>query len=96
MFKSVDTSRSWPTTGMTSEKWLSVRTFSVKIDSLVATQDGVFIHPLIDPPAPVGGDEFPHVVFWNNILYLEDGHHRVVRAKIGGQDRVVARVLIIK
>lgn len=96
MFKAIDVSRPWPATGMTSQKWLDVRLYSVGISSLIATQDGVYIRPLIEPETPVGGDHFPHVIYWNKTLYLEDGHHRVVRAAMAGKRCIVARVLIIK
>lgn len=95
MFAGVDVSRPWPKTGMTSEKWLEVPTRAVQIRSLFATQDGVYLKPLVEPEAPVGGDDYPHVIIWKQRYYLEDGHHRVVRAAMNGYQLVFARVLFV-
>lgn len=85
----------WGPTGMTSKKWLSIPARPVRIKRLILTQDGVYFHSLIEPQTPVGGDEYPHVIQWNQRLYLEDGHHRVVRAAMQGYRLVMARVLTL-
>lgn len=38
------------------------------------------------------GDPFPHVVHWNGLFYLEDGHHRVVAAAVRGESQIRARI----
>lgn len=96
MFKGIDLSRPWPTTGMTSAKWLSVPVRTVLIRSLILTQKGIYFEPLLEPAVPVGGDGYPHVILWNSIQYLEDGHHRVVRAAIAGLLNIQARVLFVE
>lgn len=83
----------WGPTGMTSAKWLSVPARELYISDLTATQPGVLFHALAGKPAPVGGDALPHVIAWRDGLYLEDGHHRVMRAALAGQLRITARVL---
>lgn len=93
MFSDIDTRRHWPATGMTSEKWLSVYPKVVKIKDLIATQDGVYLEPIIRRTPPVGGDQYPHIIIWQGKLYLEDGHHRVVRRAMKGCSDVTARVL---
>lgn len=96
MFKAVDTSRPWPKTGMTSEKWLDVPVLMVRIRDLVFTQEGVYFESILNPGRPYGGDRYPHVVFWNRTMYLEDGHHRAVRAGLEGLDLLQARVLFLE
>lgn len=93
MFKGMDISRPWPATGMTSEKWLSVLPRTVNMHNLILTQDGIYFKPLLETVVPVGGDYLPHVVIWNKKLYLEDGHHRVMKLALNNIWRVQARVL---
>jgi hypothetical protein len=83
---------------MTTDKWKQVPPFWVPLGEIIATQDGVKLEPLIhgDRGRPsFSGDNTPHIVSWRGNLYLEDGHHRVVRAAIAGQTQVFARVLTI-
>jgi hypothetical protein len=86
----------WPATEMTSEKWLHVPVSYLKIKDLIATQDGVYFHALRNKHQTLGIDKYPHVVLWNDEYYLEDGHHRVMRAVLKGQKKIFARVLVIK
>lgn len=81
----------WPPLGLTSASWLRrpVRLFN--IDELVATQPGVLFEALMREGTPYGGDPLPHVVVWQGINYLEDGHHRVVRALLAGERTIEAR-----
>jgi hypothetical protein len=85
----------WGTTGMTSERWLSVPVQRVRIADLIATQPGILLQSLIEPGEPFGGDPFAHVVAWRGRLYLEDGHTRAARAALGGCAEIDARVLVL-
>jgi hypothetical protein len=96
VFKAIisrDNGEPWGETGMTSAKWLDVPTTPVRVRDLIATQPGVLLHALTEGEPPVGGDPHPHVIDWAGSLYLEDGHHRAVRALISGNDTITARVL---
>jgi len=87
----------WGTTGLTSKTWHDVQIRTLPISSLIATQPGVLLHALSDnAPEPVGGDPLPHVILYQGKYYLEDGHHRVVRARLAGNQTIQARLLIIK
>jgi hypothetical protein len=89
-----DNGTPWPATGMTSLKWLAVHTRDVYIADLVATQPGVLFHALVeDPRVPVGADPYPHVVEWRGVMYLEDGHHRAMRALLRGERAIRVRYL---
>lgn len=84
----------WGTTGLTSETWLLVPLERVDINTLIATQDGIYFEPLIRHTLPsYSGDLYPHVVVWKNKNYLEDGHHRAVIALLSGETWIMARVL---
>jgi hypothetical protein len=83
------------TAGMTSEKWLDVPVQAVQTRFLIATQDGIYLKPLMKPETAVGGDSHPHVIGHKGRLYLEDGHHRAVRAMIEGRPLLFARVLFV-
>jgi hypothetical protein len=95
MFKGIDPSRPFPRTGLSSETWRDVPVRFVDIRDLVLTQDGVKFESVLNPGEPVGGDRYAHVIFWNRTYYLEDGHHRVMRAALEGIWRIQARVLIM-
>lgn len=95
MFKAIDTTRPWPKTGMTTEKWKQVPSFWVPLNQLIATQDGVKLEPLMKLTGSFSGDSTPHVISWRGNMYLEDGHHRAIRAAIAGQTQVYARVLTL-
>lgn len=87
----------WPDPGMNSQSWLGVRLRDVYIADLVATQPGVLLHALTeDARVPVGGDPYPHVVEWRGVLYLEDGHHRALRALLRGERAIRVRYLRIE
>jgi hypothetical protein len=95
MFAGIDCTRAWPPAGMTTDRWLRLPPRQVALSDLYATQDGVYLAPLIDPgPSSHCGDPLPHVRLWNGRLYLSDGHHRAVRAALNGQQTLEARVLV--
>jgi len=96
MFKAIisrDNGEPWGNTGMNTSKWLLQPVQTFPIADLIATQPGILLHALVDGIAPVGADAYPHVIQWQGNTYLEDGHHRVVRAAINGERTVTARVL---
>lgn len=85
--------RVWEPTGLSTAAWLLVPVREIFIGDLFATQDGVYLTPLLTrEPGSACGDPFPHVILFRGDLYLEDGHHRVLRAALNGQTTVQARV----
>ena len=83
----------WGTSGQTSASWLLVPVRVVSIKNLIATQPGLLFEALITPTLPIGGDPLPHVIEFEGKQYLEDGHHRVIRAAMRGRTHVVVRYL---
>lgn len=95
MFAGIDCARDWPPPGMTTGRWLRIPARPVPLGDLVATQDGVWLAPLLGEPSSHCGDPIPHVIAWGGSLFLEDGHHRVVRAALNGRRHIPARVLVL-
>jgi hypothetical protein len=96
VFKAIisrDNGEPWGNTGMSSSKWLHQPTRTFRIADLIATQPAILLHALTENGAPIGADKYPHVIQWQGNTYLEDGHHRVVRAAINGERTITARVL---
>ncbi len=84
--------RPWKETGLTTELWMSeVATKFVRMKDLWLLQDGVFIRGLFGEDS-FSIDPFPHVVICNGEMYLEDGHHRVVKLALAGDLYLEARV----
>ena len=90
-----DNGAPWGHTGFNTQGWIvNVPVSWVRISDLIATQPGVLLEHLKETGEHYSytGDPVPHVVIWNDKKYLEDGHHRVVRAALRGQVYVEARV----
>ncbi len=83
----------WGTTNQTSTTWRDIPAQPVTLNTLIATQPGILISPLLTAPTPYAGDPLPHVISWRNRFYLEDGHHRAMRAMLNGEQTMWARVL---
>jgi hypothetical protein len=97
MFKRVITSRGWPSQGMTTKKWKRIPYTRVRISDLIATQDGVYLHALLpDHISQYSNDPLPHVVRWQGELFVEDGHHRIVRWLLEGTEWALVRILEIE
>jgi hypothetical protein len=93
MFKEVAEDRPYPPSGLTTALWRDVLPRHVPIDELIATQNHLTVAAL--HPGHTGshpGDRLVHVIKWQGRLYLEDGHHRVVRERLAGAEFVNARV----
>jgi hypothetical protein len=90
----------WPATGMSTQRWMDeVPVRQVRIRDLIATQSAVALAALVEDyrrgDQPHERDPHPHVIAWCGSLYLEDGHHRAIRALLRGEPTIDARVLEI-
>lgn len=86
--------RPWPRTGLSTARWIAeVPTMPVAFRELWLGQEHLDIAALFGRPHAAAADDLcPHVVRWRGRLYLEDGHHRVVRWALRGDDCAVMRV----
>jgi hypothetical protein len=84
----------WGTTGLTTARWeAEVPVEWVEFRKLILTQDGVYFAKLFSEPPSVL--RHPHVVVYQNVWYLEDGHHRCCRVALRGGDGMLMRVFKI-
>ncbi len=84
-FAGVDSKRPYPPTGLTTARWVAeVPTENVAFADLWLTQRQADIPALFGITDRVS-DDYPHVVEWPGIRYVEDGHNRVVRAALCDQ-----------
>lgn len=86
----------WGSSGLTSATWLDVPLAEVDISELVATQMAFFFHAITDSDfLHLGIDPHPHVIHWDGVFYVEDGHHRVLKAMLADKTHMHVRLLIL-
>jgi hypothetical protein len=78
------------TVAMTSQRWLEVPVEYVAVAELLPIQPEPIV--LLWEPMP-RADSAVHVVEHDGRLYVQDGHHRLARARCAGNPWVLARVL---
>lgn len=68
----------------------------VEVTRLWLTQRHLSVESLFSPwTLSYSGDDFPHVVQHGEDLYLEDGHHRAVRAALRGDKEILVRLFTV-
>lgn len=96
-FAGIRSGRPWSATGLTTARWIGeVPVFEVALADLWLTQehlDTAALFGRLDEAA--SWDPLPHVVTWRGTRYLEDGHHRVVRAALVGATAMWMRVFAV-
>lgn len=96
IFKAVGDSRPYPDHGLTTPRqWAEVPPRMVRLDELVTTKRTLDLDALMAEDSTFFGDLFAHVVQWREVMYLEDGLHRAVRAALQGRRVLHARVLVL-
>ena len=96
IFKAVGEGRPYPEHNHhTPRQWAEVPPRQVRLDELVTTRRTLDLAALLSEDSTFFGDLFAHVVQWQDVLYLEDGLHRAVRAALGQRPVLHARVLVL-
>jgi Arc/MetJ family transcription regulator len=93
IFKAVEDGRPYPAHDLLLRDWAEVPPRQVRLDQLITTKKVLALDVLLDDDSTFYGDLFPHVVQWQNELYLEDGLHRALRAALQQRTALHARVL---
>lgn len=97
IFRAVGEGRPYPDHGRTTPRqWADVAPRQVRLDELVTTKRTLDLEALLADDSTFYGDLFAHVVSWRDVLYLEDGLHRAVRAALQQRAVVHARVLLLE
>lgn len=92
-FKGFASRQDYPPTGLSTDLWKrEVQLDYVTFAELWLIQDGVLIAPLFDDRLSPESDHYPHAVRHDDRLFLEDGHHRVVRCALRGNYGMIMRV----
>jgi len=93
IFKTVQEGRPYPAHDLMLRDWAAIPPRQVRLDQLVTTKKVLALDVLLDDDSTFYGDLFPHVVQWNDELYLEDGVHRALRAALQQRTTLHVRVL---
>lgn len=94
IFKAVGDTRPYPDHGRVStSQWAAVAPRPVRLDELITTKSTLDLNTLLADDSTFYGDLFPHVVKWQDNLYLEDGLHRALRSALHRRTLIQARVL---
>jgi Arc/MetJ family transcription regulator len=95
IFKGVRDGRPYPDHEYTLKQWSEIPPRPVRLDQLVTTKRELALDKLLADDSTFYGDLFPHVVQFENVMYLEDGLHRAVRAALQQRQQIHARVLVL-
>ncbi|MFZ3272364.1 MAG: type II toxin-antitoxin system VapB family antitoxin [Mycobacterium sp.] len=93
IFKGVREGKPYPEHGLSYRDWSRIPPRQIRLDELVTTTKVLALDRLLSEDSTFYGDLFPHAVKWKNVLYLEDGLHRAVRAALRNRTVLHARLL---
>lgn len=77
---------------MTTALWKQIEPELVDLTALVFCQEFLSVDALLHPQPSHSGDDYPHVVVFNDKWYISDGHHRIARLLLSGYTRSFCRV----
>jgi hypothetical protein len=81
---------------MSTSKWMTLPIQWVDVARLTPTQDvEADLWSSRRPMEAACRDPHVHVVQLGSVMYLEDGHHRVARARRDHEWQILARVLVL-
>lgn len=95
-YPTIDDTRPYEPTHMTTALWQLITPEPIDPNKLILAQNGVTILGLLHAKqnhTSYCGDVYPHVVEFDNGLYLSDGHHRVALALLNNAPYIHVRIL---
>ncbi len=95
IFKAVRDGRPYPEHELTPRGWAQIPPRAVRLDELITTTRELALDRLLAEDSTFYGDMFPHVVQWDDDLYLEEGVHRALRAALQQRHLIHARVHVM-
>jgi Arc/MetJ family transcription regulator len=96
IFQAVLAERPYPDHGLELRDWAAIPPRMIRLDQLITTKRELALDRLLADDSTFYGDLFPHVVEWEDRLYLEDGLHRALRAALQQRTQIHARVLVLE
>ena len=93
IFKGTMDGKPYPDHGLSLREWSKIPPRQVRLDEIVTTTRVLELDRLLSEDSTFYGDLFPHAVRWRDVIYLEDGLHRAVRAALRNRLVLHARVL---
>lgn len=94
IFKAVGDTQPYPSHGYDNDRdWAGIAPRTVRLNALITTKRTLDLTALLADDSTFFGDLFPHVVAWQEEMYLEDGLHRALRAALHQRPVIHARVL---
>jgi hypothetical protein len=94
-FAGIACERPYPVSGLTTQRWIAeVGVYYVLFNELTLTQDGVYFAKLFYEG--LMRDSYPHAIAYSGKIYLEDGHHRVLRMALAGHTGMLMRVFKVE
>lgn len=92
-FPTIREGRPYPASGLTTDEWSRIEPEWVRWADVVTTQRHVSIEALLGIGIPHSRDRHPHLIEHEGVLYLEDGHNRMVRDVLDAREHGFVRVL---
>lgn len=93
IFKTVLDEKPYPFSNFNN--WSDVAPKKTPLCEIIVTQKTLSLEKLLNDDSTFFGDLFPHVIKWKGELYLDNGVHRALRAALGQQEFIHARVLTL-
>lgn len=78
---------------MTTQKWLQIEPTEIEISKLTPSQTHLY-DDITKIDTINCGDPIIHVVLYQGVFYISDGHHRVDLAKLNGKKVIECRLFV--
>lgn len=93
IFKGVRDGKPYPEHGLAPRDWAKIPPRQFRLDQLTTVTTVLALDKLLSEDSTFYGDLFAHVVYYDGVMYLEDGLHRAVRSALRNRTIIHARML---